>query len=151
MITPHTLNIRFSRSRLLWLGIITSLGIASGIVPDLSQHNAGMFTSSASAQSFDDGMLKGYATALMQIEPIRKATLSQVAQANGGNLPNLVCNQPETMEGLNGEAKSLFINYCNQCRAIAESNGLSLDRFNEITQNIRSNRQLKNRIMNFMK
>jgi hypothetical protein len=151
MTTPHTLTTRFHRSRSFCLGILVAGGIIGGIVPDLSKIGTdGLFASSARAQTFNDGDLRSYALVLMQIETIRKVALSQVAQANGGSVPNLVCDRPDTMSGLNEEAKGVFINYCNQSRSIVESKGLSMDRFNEITQNIRSNRQLKRKILQFM-
>ena len=126
------------------------LSILGGIVPDLTQQPSSFFSSAARADEFSDPDLRNYAAALMQIEPIRQSTLAQVSQANGGALPNLVCNQPGTMEGLNGEAKSLFVKYCNQCESIASSRGLSIDRFNQITQAVRSNPQLQTRVRGFM-
>jgi hypothetical protein len=139
-------------SRPLLLGIITGiLGISIGIVPDFTASEPSLFfSSSALADEFSDPDLRNYAAALMEIEPIRQSTLAQVRASTGGTLPNLVCNQPNTMEGLNNEAKSLFVNYCNQCETIAASRGLSIDKFNQITQSVRSNPQLQNRVRGFM-
>jgi hypothetical protein len=152
MTTPDTRSRFYRLSRPLLLGIMTScLGILGGIVPDFTQQPSSLFSISARADEFSDPDLRNYAAALMQIEPLRQSALAQVSQANsGGALPNLVCNQPSTMEGLNGEAKSLFIKYCNQCESIASSRGLSIDRFNQITQAVRSNPQLQTRVRSFM-
>jgi Domain of unknown function (DUF4168) len=152
MTTSHVRSTFYPLSRSLLLGTIASLfGILGGIVPDFTaEHPSSLFASAAQADEFSDPDLRNYAAALMQIEPIRQSTLSQVSKANGGSLPNLVCSQPNTMEGLNSEAKSLFINYCNQCESIAASKGLSIDRFNQITQAVRANPQLQNRVRNFM-
>jgi Domain of unknown function (DUF4168) len=151
MTTPHCRNF-YRLSRPLFLGVMTScLGILGGIVPDLTaQHPTLMFNNSARAEEFTDADLRNYAAALMQIEPARQSALAQVSRANNGSLPNLVCNQPSTMEGLNSEAKSLFIEYCNQCESIAASRGLSIDKFNQITQAVRSNPELQNRVRSFM-
>jgi Domain of unknown function (DUF4168) len=152
MTTPHAQRNFYRLSRPLLLAIITScLGTLGGIVPDFTatQSNS-FFNSTAQAQDFSDPDLRNYAAALMQIEPIRQSTLAQVSRANSGALPNLVCNQPNTMEGLNSEAKSLFVKYCNQCESIAASRGLSIDRFNQITQAVRANPQLQNRVRSFM-
>jgi hypothetical protein len=137
---------------LLLSAIVSFLSIGAGIVPDLTaQYPHQIFSSAAQADDLSDSDLRNYAAALMQIEPIRQSTLTQVSRANGGGrLPNLVCNQRETMEGLSSEAKSLFINYCNQCESIAASKGLSIDKFNQITQALRSNSQLKERVLRFM-
>jgi Domain of unknown function (DUF4168) len=152
---PHmaTLHTFTNLSRPLLLSAIFSLlGLGSGIVPDFTaQQHSQIFSSIARADDFSDTDLRNYAAALMQIEPIRQSTLTKVSQANGGGkLPNLVCSQPDTMAGLNSEAKSLFINYCNQCESITTSRGLSIEKFNQITQSLRANSQLKDRVRGFM-
>jgi len=127
------------------------VGILGGILPDLTaQHPSRLFSSAVYAQEFNDTELRNYAAALMQIEPVRLSALAQVSRANGGNLPNLDCSKPNTMDSLTSEAKSLFIQYCNQCEAIAASRGLSIDRFNQITLAVRSNSQLQNRVRGFL-
>jgi Domain of unknown function (DUF4168) len=151
MTTSHIRSNFYHLSRPLLLGIMASfLGILVGIVPDFTVQPSAYFNSSARAEEFSDPDLRNYAAALMQIEPARQSALAQVSRANGGNLPNLVCNQPATMENLNSEAKSLFIKYCNQCESIAASRGLSIDRFNQITQAVRANPQLQERVRSFM-
>jgi Domain of unknown function (DUF4168) len=153
MTTPHARRNFYRLSRPLFLGVLTScVGILGGILPDLTaQHPSLLFSSAVQAQEFNDTELRNYAAALMQIEPARQSALAQVSRANGGgNLPNLVCNQPNTMDALNSEAKSLFIQYCNQCETIAASRGLSIDRFNQITQAVRANSQLQNRVRSFL-
>lgn len=152
MTTPHTPNTFHRLSRPLLLGILTSIsGILVGAVPDFTASQPSLlFSSAARADEFSEADLRNYATALMAIEPIRQSALAQVRASAGGTLPNLVCNQPSTMEGLNTEAKSLFVNYCNKCEAIASSRGLSIERFNQITQSVRSNSQLQNRVRSLM-
>ena len=152
MTTPHTSNTFRRLSRPLFLGILTGIsGILIGIVPDFTASQPSLlFSSAARADEFSEADLRNYAAALMQIEPIRQSALAQVRASTGGTLPNLVCNQPNTMEGLNPEAKSLFVNYCNKCETIAASRGLSIERFNQITQSVRSNPQLQNQVRSFM-
>ncbi len=153
MTTSHTHSNFHGLARLLILGpMVVCCGILGGIVPDLAaQQSSQIFRSAARADEFNDKDLRNYAATLMQMEPIRKSVLAQVSKTIGdGKLPNLMCSQPDTMSGLNGEAKSLFVNYCNQFESIATSRGLSTERFNEITQALRSNSQLKSRVLNFM-
>jgi Domain of unknown function (DUF4168) len=151
MTTPHARKVcRLSRSLLLGI-VASSLGIIGGIVPDFSTSQpSSIFSSVARADEFSEPDLRNFAAALMQIEPIRQSTLAQVSRANNGNLPNLVCSQPGTMEGLNSEARSLFIKYCNQCESIAASKGLTIDRFNQIAQAVKYNQQLQTRVRGFM-
>jgi Domain of unknown function (DUF4168) len=152
MTTLHSRSNFHRFSHTLLLGVITScLSLVTGIVPDLTASQPSLvFSNSARADEFSDADLRNYAAALMEIEPIRQSALAQVRASTGGTLPNLVCNQPSTMEGLNNEAKSLFVKYCNQCETIASSRGLSIDKFNQITQSVRANPQLQNRVRNFM-
>ena len=152
MTTLSSRSIFHRLSRPLLLGtIVGMLGILGGIVPDLTAAQPSLvFGSAARADEYTDADLRNYAAALMEIEPIRQSALTQVRANAGGKLPNLVCNQPNTMEGLNSEAKSLFINYCDRCETIAASRGLSIERFNQITQSVRSSSQLQNRVRSFM-
>jgi Domain of unknown function (DUF4168) len=179
MTTPHTHILLHRLSRPLLVSTIASLlTILVGIIPNPTGQTSSIFSNAAQAddsnptqrrtytnrieplrqqklaqggEEFSDTELRNYAMALMQIEPIRQSTLSQVIRANGGGtLPNLVCNQPSTMDGLNSEAKSLFIRYCNQSEGIAASKGLNIEKFNQITQSVRSNPQLQNRVRAYM-
>lgn len=178
MTTPHTQLILHRLSRPLLVGTIASFfSVFVGIVPDPTGQSSPIFSNAARAdqpkltprrntskgetlrrqnlaqgsEEFSDTELRNYALALMQIEPIRQSTLTQVIRANGGGtLPNLVCNQPSTMDGLNSEAKSLFIRYCNQSESIAASKGLNIEKFNQITQSVRSSSQLQNRVRAYM-
>jgi Domain of unknown function (DUF4168) len=152
MTTLHIRSNFYRLSRPLFLGIMIScIGIVGGILPDLTARQPDLFFSnSAQAQEFSDPDLRNYAAALMEIEPKRQSALAQVSRVNNGTLPNLVCSQPATMESLNSEAKSLFIKYCNQCESIAASKGLSIEKFNQITQAVRANPQLQNRVRSFM-
>ena len=130
--------------------IATCLGLVSGIVPDFTQPPSAFFGSSARADEFSDADLRNYAAALMEIEPIRQSTLAQVRAISGDTLPNLLCNQPSTMDSLKSEAKSLFVNYCKQCETIVANKGIS-EKFNQITQSVRANPQLQSRVRSFMK
>ncbi len=152
MATPHAHTNSHRLYRPLMLGMMASfLGILGGIVPDLTVGQPSqIFASAVQAQDFSDPDLRNYAAALMKIEPARQSALADVSQANGGTLPNLVCSQPDTMDGLNAEAKTIFINYCDRCKQIAADRGLTIDKFNQITQAIRTTPELKQRVQNFM-
>jgi hypothetical protein len=153
MATLHThLNFQNLSRSLLWSAIVSTLSIITGIAPNLTaQQPSQIFSSIAQADDFSDTDLRNYAAALMKIEPLRQSTLAQVSRANGGGkLPNLICSQPDTMSGLTSEAKSLFINYCNQCESITSNQGLSIEKFNQITQALRSNSELKEKVRSLM-
>ncbi|WP_373538349.1 DUF4168 domain-containing protein [Chamaesiphon sp.] len=149
MIIPHTQSNFLGCLRPLLLALVaSSLSLFGGIVPDFTaQQPHQIFSNVARADDFSDQDLRNYAAAVVKIESIRQSTLAQVSRAMGGNkLPNLLCDRPNTMDGLNSEAKSLFINYCNQSESIAASHQLSIEQFNRITEAVRSNPQLQDRV-----
>jgi hypothetical protein len=90
--------------------------------------------------------LKQYAMALIKIEPLRLAALERIRNQTNGNLPNLTCYQPESMNSLPRDARKVFVNYCNQSQRIAGQYGLDLNRFNEITSQVLSNPALQQRL-----
>jgi Domain of unknown function (DUF4168) len=138
-------------SRPLLLGTIMAVSLLGGIIPDVTaSHPDRMFASAVQANEFTDSILRKYARSLMAMEPRRQEALSTIRELNGGQLPNLICNQPQTMSSLTEKAKSRFILYCNECRDIAASNGLSMEVFNAVTERLQSDSTLKNRILNFM-
>ncbi|AFY92847.1 DUF4168 domain-containing protein [Chamaesiphon minutus] len=153
MTTPRSASQFYRSTRPLLLGILTGLlGILSGTIPDLAASQPSLlFATVARADEFKDPELRNYAATILEIESIRQSALAQVSRANGkAPLPNLICSQPTTMESLNSEAKSLFVRYCNQSETIAAKKGLSIDRFNYITQAVHSSLQLQNRVRSLM-
>ena len=151
MISPHTLSFCCRLSHPIVLGTIIGVSLLGGIVPDLTaQQPDRIFASAARANNFSNDDLRNYAKSLMQIEPLRQSTLAEIRNVQGGPLPNLICNQPATMVGLKDAARSRFIEYCDQCKSIAARNGLSMDLFNAITESLRTDPSLKQKIRSYM-
>lgn len=100
----------------------------------------------AAAEGISGSELKKYAKALIEIEPLRIAALEAISKKVGGNLPNLMCHQPESMESLPNDARKVFVGYCNQSKSIAQGYGLGINRFNEITNMVLTNPQLQSRL-----
>lgn len=101
---------------------------------------------SAVNEGISNPELKKYAKALIEIEPLRISALETISQKMAGNLPNLMCHQPESMSSLPIDARKVFVNYCNQSQAIAQRYGLGIERFNEITSMVLSNPRLQGRL-----
>ena len=100
----------------------------------------------ALAEGISAPELKKYAKALIEIEPLRIAALETISKKAGGNVPNLMCHQPDSMDSLPTDARKVFVGYCNQSKSIAQGYGLGMDRFNEITNMVLSNPRLQNRL-----
>ncbi len=123
------------------------VGMISAQAGALKQRfSAPRFSQSAPAESISSPELKKYAKALIEIEPLRVSALETISKKVDGNLPNLMCYQPDSMGSLPGDARKVFVNYCNQSQSIAQGYGLGLERFNEITNLVKSNARLQARL-----
>ncbi|MGK7904877.1 MAG: DUF4168 domain-containing protein [Hormoscilla sp.] len=87
-----------------------------------------------------DEEITNYAKAVLAIEPFRRAAYNQAEQITG-QVPLIICNQPNTIADLPKEVKSLAINYCNKALEIAQMNGFTVTRFNDITAYLPTDRE----------
>jgi Domain of unknown function (DUF4168) len=97
-------------------------------------------------EGVSDADLKRYAVALIELEPLRLEALNTIQGQVGGQLPELVCNQPSSMDGLPAAARKVFTRYCNQADGIAKKHGLSIGSFNRITTLVAGDRKLQGRL-----
>jgi hypothetical protein len=93
-----------------------------------------------------DEDLRKYAAALLEIEPLRVEALTAIKSKVSGDLPNLMCNQPDSMSSLPSDARKIFVRYCANANEIANRKGLSLAAFNRITSQVSSSPQLRKRL-----
>ncbi|MDA0268017.1 MAG: DUF4168 domain-containing protein [Cyanobacteria bacterium] len=88
-----------------------------------------------------DPEIDQYANAVLQMDPARSEAYTQIANlllaANIDlNRVNLGCahsNLTAAPRSLRKEVEALRVSYCNQAREIVDQNGLTAQRFNEIT------------------
>jgi hypothetical protein len=107
------------------------------------------FSLKANAQnlSVNKNEITSYAQALLAMEPARQQAFGEIKRIVGsGNIPKIVCHEPNSMNSLPNRARDIAVNYCKQSQEIVENNGLSIDRFNRITMEIPNNRNLKQQI-----
>lgn len=97
-------------------------------------------------QKVSDAELRKYAAALIEIEPLRLEALNTIQSQVDGQLPELMCHQPSSMDGLPGSARKVFVNYCNKADNIAKKHGLSQSSFNRITALVSSDSRVKERL-----
>ncbi len=131
--------------------ILTSLSaIAFGIIPEINwQTKTIRIESQVLAQS--DGDLQKYAQAAQEIETLRRSTFSQIEAKVGKQKANqLACNQASSLNQLPDDARSLAQNYCNQSEAIVKKHGLTINQFNQITQQRQQNPELNRKIQNMI-
>jgi hypothetical protein len=137
-------------SRSTIVGAIALLSLLSGMVPLVSLSDRSLsFNSSALAQSVSRQDIKRYARVLLLIEPLRQTAYTNIKKILGsGEVPNIVCTEPNSLRSLPGEARKIAIDYCNQSKKISTDNGLSPARFNAITSQAQSDASLKTEIQN---
>ncbi|UKO98247.1 DUF4168 domain-containing protein [Nostoc sp. UHCC 0870] len=107
------------------------------------------FSLKANAQnlSVNKNEITSYAQALLAMEPARQQAFGEIKRIVGsGNIPKIVCHEPNSMNSLPNRARDIAVNYCKQSQEIVENYGLSIDRFNRITMEIPNNRNLKQQI-----
>ncbi len=132
--------------RSLSVALLAAAGIAVGAVPDLTAAPTAQFDSAARAQGVSDDEIRRYAQALLDMEPRRVRAYNQLQDMVGNNLPDIVCNRTASFSGLPGNARQIATNYCNNSRRIVRERGFSIQRFNQITQQIQADQRLRQRI-----
>ncbi|PMB01569.1 hypothetical protein CI594_09160, partial [Fischerella thermalis CCMEE 5196] len=94
-------------------------------------------TANVNAQSpqLNNTDIVNYSRALLRIEPERQQAFDKIKKIIGGDreIPKIVCSEPNSFKSLPSEARDVAVNYCNRSQQIVQSNGLSIDQFNNIT------------------
>ena len=135
-------------SQSLFLGTIAAVSLLSGLMLNpLSNPHPLVVGTTAYAQDVSDPQVTSYAQAVLRMEPVRQQAYDEIKTIIGSsNVPPIVCNKPESLDALPGNARSIATDYCDRSKEIVEKNGLTISRFNEITVNMQSDTNLKNRI-----
>lgn len=141
---PHLT--RFSRP--LIVTVLTTLGLLSGFIPELSRESLSLDFSQAvyAQQSVTETEISNYAYAVLGMEPLRQVAYNEIKKIVNGNIPDIQCHRPETINQLpSQEAQKIANNYCNQASALV-SNYLTPSRFNQITRLAEKDTDLRQRI-----
>lgn len=152
LINNHTVNFIKTGYHLLILVSLSISAIAIGITPEINWQSKTLnISNQAIAQNVSDEDLKKYAQAAMEIEGLRKMTLSNIENIVGKSKPNqLNCYQQESLTQLPDNARAMAVNYCEQSEAIVKKHGLSNAQFNQITQQVRENPVIKQKLQGFI-
>ena len=123
-------------SKSLAVGVITSVGLLSGLSPGLSGRSGILFLSSnAYAQTaVSNEEVTNYSRAVLLIEPARQTALNEVKEmVHSDAFSRVRCDKQETISALPENAQRVVVKYCTTSNSIIKSNGLDSHRFNEIT------------------
>ncbi|MBD2447164.1 DUF4168 domain-containing protein [Nostoc sp. FACHB-152] len=108
------------------------------------------FASKASAQNLpvNNNEIVNYARAVLAMEPSRQQAFDEIKKLMGGEIPQIVCNDPKSINNLPRKPKEIAVNYCNESQKKVEQNGLTIDRFNTITIELQNDNNLKRQVYN---
>jgi hypothetical protein len=129
-------------SQSFFFGIIASVSLFA---------NAFSSTSKAYGQAppVNNTEIKSYAQAVLAMEPARQRAFEEIKKLIGsGEIPKIVCNDPNSINGLPKKAQDIAVTYCTRSQKIVEDNGLGIDRFNKITIELQINSSLKREVYN---
>ncbi|AFZ17764.1 DUF4168 domain-containing protein [Allocoleopsis franciscana] len=92
--------------------------------------------------------IENYARAILAIEQIRQAASEEIQKmTNNETIPDVTCTKPESLAALSKNIQGIAVNYCERAKKfIDETEGLTMDKFNEITSSAQSNPELQQRI-----
>ena len=135
--------------RSLVMGTLATVSLLSGLAPDLSGRSGTLvFSFAAYAQEISTEEATNYAQAGMEIEQLRQKAHDDIKNIIGREPPAIVCDKPESLNALTGDARNIAGDYCNRSQEIVKNNHLSIGRFNAITVNLQNDTNLKKRIDN---
>ena len=126
-------------SQPLILATITTVSLISGTFG---------FNSQAVAQTFNvnDTELTNYVKAVLEMEPVRQQAFEEIKKIIGSkDIPQVICNDPTSVNALPGKAKDIAVNYCNQSQQIVKK-FISVERFNKITLEKQKNTTLQKQL-----
>lgn len=134
-------------SRALVIVTVSSIGLLSGLAPDLSgRFGRVAFSNAAYAQDFSDGDLAKFARAAFAIEIERRNIEQKISSMTGGNVPQVGCDRPENLANLQDNVRGIFVDFCNFSKQTIQNNQLTVGQFNAIKTNYNSNPEVKKRV-----
>jgi hypothetical protein len=126
-------------SQPLILATITTVSLISGTFG---------FNSPAVAQTFNinDTEITNYVKAVLEMEPVRQQAFEEIKKILGSkDIPQVICNDPTSLDTLPSKAKDIAVNYCNQSQQIVRK-FITVERFNEITLEQQKNTTLQKQL-----
>ncbi|HIK38569.1 MAG: DUF4168 domain-containing protein [Geminocystis sp.] len=133
-------------SHSLLVGGLVGMAVALNLLP-VTRFPLSSTSVLAQTQEITEEQLRKYAKAVIAIENLRKATYASIENIVGSNASlSVSCDQKKSFSQLPPAARNMAEEYCNQSEVIVKNNGLTVSQFNQITQQIKQNPTLKQRL-----
>ncbi len=147
-----TKNLSQTLTKIILTTTLAITGIIIGIIPEISDNFSRVsWNYQALAQNITNQEINQYARAVLDIESLRIQAFQDIGKIMGTQInSDITCNQPQSLNSLNQDARSIAMNYCEASKRIVENTGLTPSKFNQITNNARSNQNLQKRIQDAM-
>lgn len=134
-------------TRFFIINSLAIIGILYGIVPEYAWNSSSLvFSFFAYTQDFSQAQINQYAKVVLEIETERKTAYQQIQKVLGKTPPPISCNQKDSLKKLPNDAQRIAVNFCNKSKKIAQNSGLKSSEFNAITDGLKKDSDLKNRI-----
>lgn len=134
-----------------WMGTFAAIALSGGLTIGCSRSLPDQAADKASPTApSPENTLTTYARAVLEIEPLRTQAYDKISAGNAESSqpPAVVCNDRNTVVALRGEVKKIAVDYCNEAKEIVVKHGLTPAKFNEITEQLKNDPQLKEAIKN---
>ncbi|MBE8997638.1 MULTISPECIES: DUF4168 domain-containing protein [unclassified Nostoc] len=139
---------RSSRKRILCQSFFFGAIATASVISNAFSVNSKAYGQTASPIA-NNTQIDSYAQAVLAMEPARQKAFETIKNLIGnGEVPKIVCNDSNSINGLPRKAQDIAVNYCNNSQKIVQDNGLSIDQFNKITIELQNNDLLKQQVYN---
>ncbi|MEB3311631.1 MAG: DUF4168 domain-containing protein [Snowella sp.] len=136
-------------SRFFIINSLAVIGILCGIIPEIAWNPSGLiFSFSAYTQEFSQTQINQYAKAVLAIEVERKSAYQRIQKLLGTTPPPISCNKRDSLKKLPNDAQKIAVDFCNKSIKITKDSGLKSSEFNAITDETKTNLDLRKRIQN---
>ncbi len=136
-------------SRFFIINSLAIIGILCGIIPEIAGNPSGLvFSFSAYTQEFSQTQINQYAKAVLAIEVERKSAYQKIQKLLGKTPPPISCSQKDSLRKLPNDAQKIAVDFCNKSIKITKESGLKSSEFNAITDETKTNLDLRKRIQN---
>ena len=124
-------NINKILFRFFTTGILAATGLFSILVLEVAP-SFSRLPSLAYAQDYTENEVTNYAKAGYEVELLRQRVYKDIKSMLNEVPPDIVCNQPETLQSLSGNVRQTVTKYCDDSREIVQRNNLTINRFNQL-------------------